>query len=64
MVFAISAVLFLIFLANVVLGAFADAAFMGDVAEMIVLFLTSITYRVRHSESRGPAQCRRVRPRN
>jgi hypothetical protein len=37
---------------------------MGDVAEMIVLFLTSITYRVRHSESRGPAQCRRVRPRN
>ena len=44
MVFAVSAVLFLIFLANVVLGAFADAAFMGDVAEMIVLFLTSITF--------------------
>ncbi|WP_342714807.1 hypothetical protein [Nioella sediminis] len=36
--------MFLIFLANVVLGAFANAAFMGDVAEMIVLFLTSITF--------------------
>jgi hypothetical protein len=44
MVFAISAVFFLIFLANVVLGAFADAAFMGDVSEMIILFLTSITF--------------------
>ena len=36
--------LFLIFLTNVVLGAFADAAFMGDVSEMIVLFLTSVTF--------------------
>ena len=44
MVFAISAIFFLIFLANVVLGAFADAAFMGDVSEMIILFLTSITF--------------------
>jgi len=44
MVFAASAVLFLIFLTNVVLGAFADAAFMGDVSEMIVLFLTSVTF--------------------
>ena len=44
MIFAASSVLFVIFLINVALGAFADAAFMGDVSEMIVLFLTSVTF--------------------
>ena len=42
----IAAGLFSIFFANVVLGAFADAAFLGDVSEMLVLFASSIAFTV------------------
>lgn len=35
---------FLVFAANVAMGAFANAAFMGDVAEMLVLFLATILF--------------------
>ena len=42
----IAAGLFSIFFANVVLGAFADAAFLGDVNEMLVLFASSIAFTV------------------
>ena len=46
MIFGLSAVLFLVFVTNVALGAFGGALFMNDVQEMIVLFLTSITFVV------------------
>ena len=35
-----------LYVANVVLGALANAAFMGDVAEMISLFIASIAFTV------------------
>ena len=44
MIFAVSAVFFLVFATNVALGSFANASFMGDVPEMIVLFLTAVTF--------------------
>lgn len=40
--FAIFAVFFL----NVALGAFADAAFLGDIGEMLVLFCAAILFVV------------------
>ena len=46
MFFAISTILFLVFVSNVALGAFWSSPFMGDVSEMIVLFLTSVTFVV------------------
>jgi len=41
-----SIVVFLIYFANVALGAFANSAFLGDVGEMLVLFAASILFVV------------------
>ena len=41
-----SLIVFVIYFANVALGAFANAAFLGDVGEMMVLFLASILFVV------------------
>ena len=37
-------IVFAIYFTNVALGAFAGSAFMGDVAEMLVLFAASILF--------------------
>lgn len=37
-------VVFAVFFANVALGAFASAAFLGDIGEMVVLFAASILF--------------------
>ena len=42
----ISLALFSVFVANVVLGAFANASFLGDVGEMLVLFAASLCFVV------------------
>lgn len=41
-----SFIIFAVFFANVALGAFADAAFLGDVGEMLVLFFASLLFVV------------------
>ena len=41
-----SLIVFLAFFANVSLGAFADAAVLGDAGEMIVLFVATILFVV------------------
>lgn len=41
-----SIIVFCIYFANVALGAFAGAAFLGDVGEMLVLFAASILFVV------------------
>ena len=46
MFLAASIVVFVVFFANVALGAFADSAVLGDVGEMIVLFSASILFVV------------------
>lgn len=46
MFLAASIVVFVIYFANVALGAFANAAVLGDVAEMLVLFSASILFVV------------------
>lgn len=46
MFLAASIVVFVIYFANVALGAFAQAAFLGDVGEMLVLFAASILFVV------------------
>ncbi len=35
---------FAVFFVNVALGAFADRAFLGDVGEMLVLFVASVLF--------------------
>ena len=58
--FLILAVVFFgLYVANVVLGALARRAFMGDVAEMIVLFLASIAFTVAILKRETDAQKRR-----
>lgn len=37
---------FAVFFANVALGAFADAAFLDDIREMLVLFFASLLFVV------------------
>lgn len=45
--FLISAVIvFAVFFSNVAMGAFADAAFLGDVGEMLVLSFASVLFVV------------------
>lgn len=39
-------IVFVAFFANVALGAFADAAILGDVGEMVVLFAATILFVV------------------
>ncbi|MFP7673410.1 hypothetical protein ACG74X_08645 [Marivita sp. S0852] len=39
-------VVFVVYFANVALGAFANAAILGDVGEMLVLFAASILFVV------------------
>ena len=46
MFLAASIVVFVIYFANVALGAFSNAAFLGDVGEMLVLFAASILFVV------------------
>ena len=41
-----SFIVFVIYFTNVALGAFAGSAFLGDVSEMLVLFLASILFVV------------------
>ena len=41
-----SLIVFAVFFANVALGAFADAAVLGDVGEMLVLFAAAILFVV------------------
>lgn len=51
-----SAILFLIFLANVLVGAVAGAPMFGDVAEMIILFAASICFVAAILRSEANAQ--------
>ena len=46
MFLAASIATFLLYFANVALGAFAGSAFLGDVGEMLVLFAASILFVV------------------
>lgn len=46
MFLAASAIVFVIYFANVALGALAGSAFLGDVGEMLVLFAASILFVV------------------
>ncbi len=46
MYLAASIIVFVIYFANVALGAFANSAFLGDVGEMLVLFAASILFVV------------------
>lgn len=46
MALAASVIVFAIYFLNVALGAFASAAFLGDVGEMLVLFAASILFVV------------------
>lgn len=46
MFLAASAAVFVIYFANVALGAFANSAFLGDVGEMLVLLVASILFVV------------------
>lgn len=46
MFLAASVVVFAIYFANVAMGAFAGAAFLSDVSEMLVLFAASILFVV------------------
>jgi len=46
MFLAASAIVFVVYFANVALGAFAGRAFLGDVGEMLVLFAASILFVV------------------
>lgn len=46
MFLAASCIVFVIYFANVVMGAFAQSAFLGDVGEMLVLFVATILFVV------------------
>ncbi|MEM7189201.1 MAG: hypothetical protein AAF439_06290 [Pseudomonadota bacterium] len=46
MFLAASVIVFAIYFLNVAMGAFASAAFLGDVGEMLVLFVASILFVV------------------
>ena len=46
MFLATSIAVFVIYFANVALGAFGGSAFLGDVGEMLVLFAASILFVV------------------
>lgn len=46
MFLAASAIVFGIYFANVALGAFAEAAFLSDIGEMLVLFAAAILFVV------------------
>ena len=41
-----AAIVFAVFFSNVAMGAFADAAFLGDVGEMLVLSCASVLFVV------------------
>ena len=44
MMLAIAAVLFAVFVVDVVMGALADASYLNDVQEMLMLFAASIAF--------------------
>lgn len=52
-----SAILFLIFIANVAIGAFSGSPVFGDVSEMLILFAASICFVAailrREAQARG-----------
>ena len=58
--FGVAAVLFLTFVANVAAGAFAGASFLGDVAEMLLLFAAVLAFTVgalkREAEAESKAE--------
>ncbi|MCF2872420.1 hypothetical protein L0664_15200 [Octadecabacter sp. G9-8] len=41
-----SFIVFAVFFVNVAMGAFGDASFLGDVGEMVVLFIASVLFVV------------------
>lgn len=41
-----SFIVFAVFFVNVAMGAFAEASFLGDVGEMVVLFFASVLFVV------------------
>ena len=43
---AASAIVFVVYFANVAMGAFTGAAFLSDIGEMLVLFAASILFVV------------------
>ena len=44
MALALSAILFAVFVANILMGAFLRASFLTDVQEMLLLFAASIAF--------------------
>ena len=46
MFLAASVIVFVVYFGNVALGAFGGSAFLGDVGEMVVLFVASILFVV------------------
>lgn len=44
MALALSALLFAVFIANVLMGAFTAQPFLGDIGEMLVMFAASIAF--------------------
>lgn len=46
MFLAAALVVFVVYFSNVALGAFAGSAFLGDVGEMLVLFVAAILFVV------------------
>ncbi len=46
MFLALATIFFGVYVTNVFLGATSDAAFMGDVAEMITLFVAAIFFTI------------------
>ncbi len=46
MFLAASIIVFVVYFANVVLGALANNAFLGDVGEMLVLFVATVLFVV------------------
>ena len=44
MALAVASILFLLYVANVILGAFSGAPILGNVGEMLILFCASIAF--------------------
>ena len=49
----VAVALFSVYFSNVVLGAFADAGFLSDVGEMLVLFASSVAFTVTILKAEG-----------
>ena len=62
MFLALAAVLFALFAANVALGSLRGAPFLGDVAEMLLLFGASIAFVVAMGRAERHRGARAARP--